>query len=83
MSDIIEMKLPVKIKGLNMPDKVILPIETFIEAYKLSEVLDALENVMKYVSENSQENILKIDIKHINERNTSPILGDALVDTDV
>jgi hypothetical protein len=38
---------------------------------------------MKYVSENSQENILKIDIKHINERNTSPILGDALVDTDV
>ncbi|MHB1314295.1 MAG: hypothetical protein ACYCX2_02270 [Christensenellales bacterium] len=58
----------------------IFPIEFFVDNNKLDEIFDALENVMKYVSENSKEDMLKIDIKYFNERNTSPILGDALKD---
>lgn len=78
ISKFIEMKMPINIKEVELPPVLIMPLDFFIDGYKLIEILNALEDVMKYLSAVSNEDILKIDISYINERNTSPILGDAL-----
>lgn len=59
-------------------DRIILPIEFFMEAYKFDEILALLEELMLHVQNENGEDILSINIKDINDRNVTPILGSAI-----
>jgi hypothetical protein len=55
----------------------ILPIEFFMEANKFDEILNLLEKLMIHIQNENGEDILSINIKDINDRNVTPILGSA------
>ena len=52
-----------------------LPTEFFVGAYKLEEVLMLLDEIMRYIENDSEIKLRKRELKFFNERNVSPSIG--------
>ena len=52
-----------------------LPTDFFVEAYKMEEVLMLLDEIMRYIENDSEIRLRKRELKFFNERNVCPCIG--------
>ena len=75
MKQVKEIGLP--IPNIELPQELELPVSFFIEDCKLEEIIDVLEDTIKYIEKDTGKFIRKRDIKFFNDRNVSPTIGEA------
>ena len=52
-----------------------LPVEMFIDAYKIEETIQVLDDIMKYIESDSTKKLRERSLNFFNDRNTSPTIG--------
>lgn len=52
-----------------------LPTDFFVDAYKMEEVLMLIDEIMRYIENDSEIRLRKRELKFFNERNVCPSIG--------
>lgn len=52
-----------------------LPVEMFVDAYKIEETIQVLDDIMEYIENDSSKKLRERDLDFFNNRNTSPTIG--------